>query len=99
MFAIFVRTFLWSDKYLASYDVHTTYALDGSLLLNALYVVFPITKIGMDRQTQVRLDGLGNLKKKKSTSSGTRIGDLPACSIVPQPITLPRTPFVLQEEA
>jgi hypothetical protein len=27
-----------------------------------------------------------------STSSGTRTGDLPACSIVPQPITLPRAP-------
>jgi hypothetical protein len=39
----------------------------------------------------VRLEGLGNLKK--STSSGTRTGDLPACSIVPQPTTLPRAPF------
>jgi hypothetical protein len=34
----------------------------------------------------VRLEGLGKLKK--STSSGTRTGDLPACSIVPQPTTL-----------
>jgi hypothetical protein len=38
----------------------------------------------------VRLEGLG--KFKKSTSSGTRTGDLPACSIVPQPTTLPRAP-------
>jgi hypothetical protein len=38
----------------------------------------------------MRLEGLGKLKKL--TSSGTRTGDLPACSIVPQPITLPRTP-------
>jgi hypothetical protein len=35
----------------------------------------------------VRLEGLG--KMKKFTSSGTRTGDLPACSIVPQPATLP----------
>jgi hypothetical protein len=36
----------------------------------------------------VRLEELG--KFKKSTFSGTRTGDLPACSIVPQPTTLPR---------
>jgi hypothetical protein len=40
----------------------------------------------------VRLEGLGKLKK--STSSGTRTGDLPACSIVPQPTTLPRAPVL-----
>jgi hypothetical protein len=34
----------------------------------------------------VRLEGLGKLKK--STSSGTRTADLPACSIVPQSTTL-----------
>jgi hypothetical protein len=39
----------------------------------------------------MRLEGLGKLKK--STSSGTRIGDLPACSIVPQPTALPHAPF------
>jgi hypothetical protein len=39
----------------------------------------------------VVLEGLGKLKK--STSSGTRSGDLPACSIVPQPTTLPHVPF------
>jgi hypothetical protein len=36
----------------------------------------------------VWLEGLGILKR--STSSGTRTGDLPAYSIVPQLITLPR---------
>jgi hypothetical protein len=36
----------------------------------------------------VRLQGLGKLKK--CTSSGTQTGDLPVCSIVPQPTTLPR---------
>jgi hypothetical protein len=37
----------------------------------------------VDARAIVRLGGLGNLKK--FTSSGTRTGDLPACSIVPQP--------------
>jgi hypothetical protein len=35
----------------------------------------------VDPRVIVRLEGLGKLKK--STSSGTRTGDLPACSIVP----------------
>jgi hypothetical protein len=34
----------------------------------------------------VHLEGLG--KVKKSTSSGTRTGELPACGTVPQPTTL-----------
>jgi hypothetical protein len=37
----------------------------------------------------VRLEGLGNLKKC-SDLIGNRTRDLPACSIVPQPTTLPR---------
>jgi hypothetical protein len=41
----------------------------------------------VDPRAIVRLEGLGQLKK--STLSGTRTGDLPACSIVPQPTTLP----------
>jgi hypothetical protein len=39
----------------------------------------------------VRLEGLGKLKK--STSSGIRSRDLPACSVVPQSTTLPRTGY------
>jgi hypothetical protein len=38
----------------------------------------------------VRLERLGKLKK--STSFETRTGDLPACSMVPHPTTLPRDP-------
>jgi hypothetical protein len=38
----------------------------------------------------VRLEGL--VKLKESTSSGTRTGDLPSCSIVFQPTTLLRAP-------
>jgi hypothetical protein len=39
----------------------------------------------------VRLEGLGQLKKKIHLI-GTRTRDLPACSIVPEPTTLPRAP-------
>jgi hypothetical protein len=38
----------------------------------------------------VRLEGLGQLKK--STTLGLEPRDLPACSIAPQPTTLPRAP-------
>jgi hypothetical protein len=40
----------------------------------------------------VRLEGLGQLKKIHLI--GTRTHDLPACSIVPQPTTLPRAPQI-----
>jgi hypothetical protein len=39
----------------------------------------------------VRLEGLGQLKKVHLM--GTRTRDLPVCSIVPQPTTLPRAYF------
>jgi hypothetical protein len=39
----------------------------------------------------VRLEGLGKLKKVHLI--GTRTRDLPACSIVSQPTTLPRPPY------
>jgi hypothetical protein len=44
----------------------------------------------IDPMAIVRLEGLGQLKK--FTSSGSRTGNLPACSIVPQPTILPRAP-------
>jgi hypothetical protein len=40
----------------------------------------------------VRLEGLGQLKKSNDLI-GYRTRDLPACSIVPQPTTLPRAAF------
>jgi hypothetical protein len=43
---------------------------------------------GVDPRAIVRLEELGQLKK--STSSGFETRDLPVCSIVPQPTTLPR---------
>jgi hypothetical protein len=42
----------------------------------------------VDPRAILRPEGLGKLKK--SASSGTRTGDFSACSIVPQPTTLPR---------
>jgi hypothetical protein len=39
----------------------------------------------------VRLEGFGQLKKSNYLI-GTRTRDLPACTIVPQPTTLPRAP-------
>jgi hypothetical protein len=41
----------------------------------------------------VWLEGFGQLKKIHLI--GTRTRDLPACSIVPQPTTLPRAPTVI----
>jgi hypothetical protein len=41
-------------------------------------------------KAMVQLEELGKLKK--STSSRTRTGDLLACNIMPQPITLLRAP-------
>jgi hypothetical protein len=49
----------------------------------------------VDPRAIVRLEGLGKLKK--STSSGTCTGDLPACSIVPEPTALPRAPLRIEK--
>jgi hypothetical protein len=49
----------------------------------------------VDPRAIVRLEGFGKLKKKKYTSPGARTRDLPACSIVPQPTTLPRAPIII----
>jgi hypothetical protein len=46
----------------------------------------------VDTRAIVQLEGLGELKK--FTSSGIRTSNLPACSIVPQPNTLPRVPML-----
>jgi hypothetical protein len=47
----------------------------------------------VDPRPIVRLEGLGTLKK--ATPSGTRTGDLPSSSIVPQASTLPRAPICI----
>jgi hypothetical protein len=65
----------------------------GRLLPPGRFLVLIFVRGWVDPRASVRLEGLGKLKK--CTSSGTRTGDLPACSIVPQPTTLPRAPFLL----
>jgi hypothetical protein len=62
----------------------------GRFLPPGRFLVLILLRGWVDPRAIVRLEGLGQLKK--STSSGTRTGDLPACIIVPQPTTLPRAP-------
>jgi hypothetical protein len=65
----------------------------GRFLPPGRFLVLISDRVWVDPRAIVQLERLGKLKK--STSSETRTCDLPACSIVPQPITLPRAPFIL----
>jgi hypothetical protein len=49
-----------------------------------------LISVRIDPRAKVLLDELGKLKIHLI---GTRTRDLPACSIVPQPTTLPRAPY------
>jgi hypothetical protein len=62
----------------------------GRFLPPERFLVFISVRVWVDSWAIVGLKVLGQLKK--STSSGTRTGDLPTCSIVSQPTTLPRVP-------
>jgi isocitrate dehydrogenase kinase/phosphatase len=46
----------------------------------------------------VRLEDLGSIEKSND-HFGNRIRDLPACSILPQPTTLPRVVYSVHQKA
>jgi hypothetical protein len=60
----------------------------GRFLLPEKFLAIISLRGWVDPKAIVRLEGFGKLKK--STSSGTRTGDLPDSSTVPQPTTLSR---------
>jgi hypothetical protein len=64
----------------------------GHFLPPGRFLVLISVRGWVDPRGIVQLERLGKLKK--STSSGTRTGDLPACSLVLHPTTLPRAPNI-----
>jgi hypothetical protein len=65
--------------------------LAGRFLPPGRFLVLVSLRGWFDTRTIVRLEGLSKLKN--STSFITRTGDIPACSIMPQPTTLPLAPL------
>jgi hypothetical protein len=65
----------------------------GRPLPPGIFLVLISVRGWVDRRTLVRLEGLGQLKKSNHLI-GLRTRDLPACSIMPQPTTIPRVPLL-----
>jgi hypothetical protein len=65
----------------------------GRPLCPGRFLVLISVRGRVDPRAIVRLKRLGKLKK--ITLIGTRTRDLPACSMVPQPTTLPRVPVII----
>jgi hypothetical protein len=66
----------------------------GRPLPRGRFLVLISVRGRVDHRAIVRLGGLGRLKKS-SALIGNPPRDLPACSIVPEPTTLPRAPLLL----
>jgi hypothetical protein len=60
----------------------------GRPLLPGRFLVLISVRVRVDLRVIVRLEGLSKLKESNDLI-GSRIRDFPACSIVPQPTTLP----------
>jgi hypothetical protein len=56
------------------------------------FLVLISVRSSVDPRAIAWLEGLGQLKKKSNDLIGIRNRNLTACSIVPQPTTLPRAP-------